>query len=41
MSEAPTRGPGRALHNPVNELLLTKRNVESLLRLARLAEGRT
>ena len=41
MSEAPTRGPGRALHNPVNELLLTKRNVESLLRLAQLAEGRT
>ena len=40
MAEAPTNGPGRTLHNPVNEMLLLRRNVESLLRLARVAEGR-
>ena len=40
MGETPTNGPGRMLHNPVNEMMLLRRNVESLLRLARVAEGR-
>jgi uncharacterized protein YndB with AHSA1/START domain len=40
MSEAPTDGPGRWLHNPVQEALLRRRNVESLERLADIAEKR-
>jgi uncharacterized protein YndB with AHSA1/START domain len=41
MTEAPTSGPGRWLHNPVSEAILGRRNVESLDRLAALAERRT
>ena len=40
MEESPTRGPGRWLHNPVNDALLRLRNVESLKRLASIAENR-
>jgi uncharacterized protein YndB with AHSA1/START domain len=40
MAEAPTDGPGRWLHNPVQEALLRRRNVESLERLACIAENR-
>jgi uncharacterized protein YndB with AHSA1/START domain len=40
MSEHPSAGPGRWLHNPVAEALLARRNVESLARLAALAERR-
>jgi uncharacterized protein YndB with AHSA1/START domain len=41
MTEAPTSGPGKWLHNPASEALLTRRNLESLSRLAMLAERRT
>lgn len=41
MHETPTAGPGRWLHNPITEALLTRRNTESLARLAALAERRT
>jgi uncharacterized protein YndB with AHSA1/START domain len=41
MSETPTSGPGRWLHNPINEAVLIRRNTESLARLAALAERRT
>jgi uncharacterized protein YndB with AHSA1/START domain len=40
MSEAPTRGVGRWLDNPLQRLVLRKRNAESLARLASLAEKR-
>jgi len=40
MAEWPTHGPGRWLHNPVQDALLRLRNRESLDRLADLAENR-
>lgn len=41
MSETPIAGPGKSLHNPATEALLTRRNIESLARLAALTERRT
>jgi uncharacterized protein YndB with AHSA1/START domain len=41
MLEEPIRGPGKWLHNPVSDALLLRRNVESLARLAAIAERRT
>jgi uncharacterized protein YndB with AHSA1/START domain len=41
MIETPTAGPGKWLNNPAAELLLARRNAESLARLAALAERRT
>jgi uncharacterized protein YndB with AHSA1/START domain len=41
MTETPIAGPGKWVHNPVTEALLIRRNVESLARLAALAERRT
>ena len=41
LSEAPISGPGRWIHNPFNERLLIRRNIESLARLAAIAEQRT
>jgi hypothetical protein len=40
MHEAPSAGPAVAMANPVGDAVLRKRNVESLARLAALAEGR-
>jgi uncharacterized protein YndB with AHSA1/START domain len=40
MSETPTSGPGRWLHNPLNEAVLTRRNTETLARLTAIAERR-
>ncbi len=39
--EEPIAGPGKWLHNPATEALLTRRNVETLARLAALAERHT
>jgi uncharacterized protein YndB with AHSA1/START domain len=41
MNETPTSGPGRWIHNPLNERMLVRRNIESLARLAAIAEGRS
>jgi hypothetical protein len=41
MSETPTSGPGRWLHNPLNDAVLTRRNTEALARLTAIAERRT
>lgn len=41
LTETPIAGPGKWLHNPVTEQLLTRRNVESLARLAAIAEHHT
>jgi uncharacterized protein YndB with AHSA1/START domain len=41
MSETPTSGPGRWLHNPLNEAVLARRNTEALARLTAIAERRT
>jgi uncharacterized protein YndB with AHSA1/START domain len=41
IDEAPVKGPGAWVHNPLTESLLHRRNVESLARLAALAENRT
>lgn len=41
LHEKPVAGPGRWLHNPATEALLTRRNVEALERLAAMAEHRT
>jgi uncharacterized protein YndB with AHSA1/START domain len=41
LSETPVSGPGRWIHNPLNERLLIRRNIESLARLAAIAEQRT
>jgi uncharacterized protein YndB with AHSA1/START domain len=38
MSETPVAGPGKWLHNPLTEALLTRRNTEALARLTALAE---
>lgn len=40
MQEVPTGGPGRWLHNPFNDGVLRLRNVETLARLAAIAERR-
>jgi len=40
MVEYPTNGIAKAVHNPVNEAILAKRNRESLERLACIAENR-
>jgi hypothetical protein len=40
MSEEPTRGVGSWLDNPLQRVVLRRRNVESLARLASLAEKR-
>lgn len=41
LSETPVAGPGKWLHNPAVEVLLARRNVETLARLAAIAERRT
>ncbi|HEX4392932.1 MAG TPA: SRPBCC family protein [Mycobacterium sp.] len=41
MTETPIAGPGKWAHNPVSEAILVRRNVESLARLAAVAERRT
>ena len=41
MHEAPVSGPGKWLHNPAAEAVLVRRNRESLVRLATLAERPT
>ncbi len=41
MHESPVAGPGKWLHNPLTEALLTRRNVESLARLAAVVERHT
>jgi uncharacterized protein YndB with AHSA1/START domain len=40
LNETPIKGPGAWLHNPVSEAVLQRRNVESLARLAAIAENR-
>lgn len=40
IDEAPSRGPGRLLHNPLTDLLVKARNVETLRRLEARAAGR-
>ena len=41
LEEEPVSGVGRLAHNPVSEALLKARNVETLARLAAMAEHRT
>jgi hypothetical protein len=41
MTETPVSGPGQWFHNPVNEAILARRNVEALARLSAIAEHRT
>lgn len=41
MEEHPLRGPARALHNPLSDLAISLRNVETLRRLRRLVESRS
>ena len=41
MSENPTAGPAKRLHNPATEALLNRRNVASLARLVAIVERRT
>jgi uncharacterized protein YndB with AHSA1/START domain len=41
MTETPVSGPGQWFHNPLSETVLMRRNVESLARLAAIAERRT
>jgi uncharacterized protein YndB with AHSA1/START domain len=41
MHETPVSGVGAWLHNPLSEAVLLRRNVESLARLAAVAERRT
>jgi uncharacterized protein YndB with AHSA1/START domain len=41
LEESPVSGPGGLLHNPLTEALLKARNVETLARLAAMAERRT
>jgi len=40
ITEFPVSGVGKAVHNPVFDAALYRRNVETLARLAALAEGR-
>ena len=39
IDETPSKGPGKWLHNPLQDRLLSARNREALDRLAALAEG--
>lgn len=41
MDETPVAGPGRRLHNPLNEWILRRRTATTLARLAAVAEART
>ena len=41
LSEAPVDGPAKWLYNPVVDLILARRNVETLARLAALSERHT
>jgi len=41
MTETPVSGPGEWMHNPISGVLFARRNVESLARLAAIAERRT
>jgi uncharacterized protein YndB with AHSA1/START domain len=41
LTETPISGPGRWLHNRIADAILHRRNVESLARLAAMAERRT
>jgi hypothetical protein len=41
MTESAVSGPGRWVHSPLTERLLARRNVESLARLAAIAERRS
>lgn len=41
MTETPSAGPGKWLHNPALEAVLVRRNTEALARLAALCERRT
>ena len=41
MGEAPVAGPGKWAHNPLGDLVLARRNTESLARLAALVQRRT
>lgn len=41
MVETPIAGPGKWLHNPLTDAVLARRNVESLARLAAIAERRS
>lgn len=41
MREEPTSGPGWLLRNPLGDILIYRRNVESVARLAALVERRT
>ncbi|MDT0264226.1 SRPBCC family protein [Jatrophihabitans lederbergiae] len=41
MHETPVAGPGKWLHNPLTEALLTRRNTESLARFTALVERHT
>jgi hypothetical protein len=41
MHESPVAGPGKWLHNPLAEMVLTRRNTESLARLTALVERHT
>jgi hypothetical protein len=41
LTETPVAGPGEWLHNPLNDALLRRRNVEALERLAAMSERRT
>jgi uncharacterized protein YndB with AHSA1/START domain len=40
MTETPVSGPGQWFHNPLSDGVLMRRNVESLARLAAIAERR-
>lgn len=41
LAETPVDGPGKWLHNPLNEAVLVRRNTETVARLVALAERRT
>ena len=41
LDEVPVAGPGKWVHNPLTEMVLSRRNTESLARLAALAQRRT
>lgn len=41
IAETPVAGLGKWLHNPLNEALLARRNVEGLARLGAVSERRT
>ena len=41
MAEVPVAGPGKWVHNPLGDVVLSRRNTESLARLAALVQRRT